>query len=177
MDGRSVNILRQWARAAWIVGLGCLIFPVVALGNEATSSPVATAALTSQSQPASAESEGSAGESPALRLADDNRAGAASSEKPASPVWQTLSSVLVVLALGILAMLALKRFGPRMGLPAAGGKGKRVKMLETTYLGQRKAVHLVQVGSKKFLLAGSQSGLTLLAEVTDAFEDGQEGKG
>ncbi len=83
---------------------------------------------------------------------------------------QMLASVAVILILGGLALVVVKRLLPRLSLKSGAiiGGGKQVRVLETTYIGPRKALHLVQVGDRKLLLAGTGEGVTLLTDVTAA---------
>jgi flagellar biogenesis protein FliO len=82
-----------------------------------------------------------------------------------NPMWRMVASILVVIALGVLAFVVVKRLLPRIKRVS----GKRVSVLETTYIGPRKAVHLVQVGSRKLLLASSSDRVVKLDDVTGAF--------
>jgi flagellar biogenesis protein FliO len=49
--------------------------------------------------------------------------------------------------------------------------------METTYLGPRKTLHLVHVGGRKYLLAGSGDRVTLVADVTAALGAQADQKG
>lgn len=87
---------------------------------------------------------------------------------------RTLAAVMVVLFIGGVAILIIKKVLPRLAV-SPGSLGKRqVKVLETTYIGPRKALHLVQVGQKKFLLSAAAEHVTLLADVTAALPVGFE---
>ncbi len=80
-------------------------------------------------------------------------------------LWQMLAATVVILVLGILAFVVVKRLLPKIGRTA----GKRISVLETVYLQPKKALHLIQVGSRKLLIASSPEGLVRLDDVTDAF--------
>jgi flagellar biogenesis protein FliO len=72
-------------------------------------------------------------------------------------------SVILVIALGGAAFYLSKRFLPRItNLP-----GREIHVLETAYLGSRKAVHLVEVGKQRFLIGSTSETITTLADVTD----------
>ena len=87
---------------------------------------------------------------------------------------RTLAAVMVVLFIGGVAIVIIKKVLPRLAV-SPGSRGKRqVKVLETTYIGPRKALHLVQVGQKKFLLSAAAEHVTLLADVTAALPVGFE---
>jgi flagellar biogenesis protein FliO len=49
--------------------------------------------------------------------------------------------------------------------------GKNVRVLETVHLGSRKTVHLLRVGSRKYLVGSSRERISLLADVTEAAAD------
>ncbi len=80
-------------------------------------------------------------------------------------LWHMLAATLIVLVLGTLAILVVKKVLPRI----KRSSGKQISVLETTFLGPRKAVHLLQVGSRKLLLASSPDGVVRLDDVTGAF--------
>lgn len=89
-------------------------------------------------------------------------------EKPSGGLaWQMLAAMLVVLVLGGAAVVVSKKLLPRLH----GGAARSVAVLETVYLGPRKSLHLVRVGSKRFLLAGTKDQVRLLAEVTGSFDE------
>jgi len=82
-------------------------------------------------------------------------------------LWALMASVLVILVLGGVAMIVVRRVLPKLGVTSS----RRVRVLETTHLGARKAVHLLQVGSQRFLIGSTRERITHLAEVTMAFLD------
>lgn len=84
---------------------------------------------------------------------------------PTGLMWQMLSTGLVILALGGLALFAMKKILPKI----SRATGKRISVLETAYLGPRKAVHLIQVGARKLLVASSPEGVVMLDDMTGAF--------
>jgi flagellar biogenesis protein FliO len=119
-----------------------------------------------QSQPAAAGTTQPA----AKPLVWDEKGGSALpllSEGGPSPLWQMLAAVAVIVVLGGLALLVVRKLLPRI----APRGGKRMAVVETIYLEPRKALHLVRVGGQKFLLAASREGLSVLAEVTDVTMD------
>lgn len=80
-------------------------------------------------------------------------------------VWQMLAATLVVLFVGVVAILVIKKLLPRL----AKSSGRRISVLETAYLGPHKSVHLLQVGARKVLVGSSRDGVVELGDVTDAF--------
>ena len=79
-------------------------------------------------------------------------------------MWQMLAAMVVILVLGVLAYIVVKRLLPKIGRTS----GKRISVLETVYLQPKKALHLIQVGSRRILIASSPEGLTRMDDVTDA---------
>jgi len=76
-----------------------------------------------------------------------------------------LAYTLVILVLGAVGILVARRYRP--GVTRRGGRN--VALLETTYLGPRKAVHLLQVGERRFLVSSSRDGVSMPTDVTAAF--------
>ncbi len=79
---------------------------------------------------------------------------------------QSLAAVLVVLVLGGVALFVAKRFLPRLGV----GQGRRISILETVYVGPRKSLHLVEIGDRTLLLAGTRERLSLVTDLTGSVE-------
>ncbi len=70
--------------------------------------------------------------------------------------------VLLVVGLGAGAIYCLKKFLPKItSMP-----GKEVRIIETTHLGQRKAVHLLEVGNQRILIGSTNDSITMLADLT-----------
>ena len=98
----------------------------------------------------------------------DKKLGTQGDTSTSDRLRQMMAMVLVILVLGGVSWLVCKKFLPRLK-GSAGFKGRSIKILETTYISPRQPVHLLQVGSKKLLIAGGKEGLRMLAEVTDDF--------
>jgi len=80
-------------------------------------------------------------------------------------LYRMLAYTLIILVLGGAALFVIKRVLPKI----ASSTGKSISVLETVYLGPRKTLHLLQVGSQRFLVAGSRDQVSMLGEVTSAF--------
>jgi len=191
MDSRPTSFWRAKPAGRWLLaGLGLLLLAAVykigltpmSASNGGISLPLATATAPAESfggnAEASAALEPSAATTtapatapaptivvPELPFPPANKAAEASEPGYLS---RTLAAVMVVLFIGGVAILVIKKVLPRLAV-SPGSLGKRqVKVLETTYIGPRKALHLVQVGQKKFLLSAAAEHVTLLADVTAA---------
>ncbi len=76
-------------------------------------------------------------------------------------------AALFVVVLGAGAVYVSKKLLPKItNLP-----GKEVRVVETVYLGPRKAVHVLEVGSRRFLVGSTNENITKLADITGDFTD------
>jgi len=74
-------------------------------------------------------------------------------------------AVLFVVVLAVAAVYASKKLLPKItNLP-----GKEVRVVETVYLGPRKAVHVLEVGNRRFLVGSTNENITKLADITGDF--------
>jgi flagellar biosynthetic protein FliO len=81
-----------------------------------------------------------------------------------SSAFKSLIKAIVIIAiLGAAAIYVSRKVMPRV----SAAMGKEIKVLETTALGPRKHLHIVKVGSQKFLLGSSADRITHLADLTD----------
>lgn len=121
----------------------------------------------SAAKPAPSAVEGSTGSKNA-RLVPSAHSGQALSnvegfDANSSLFFKMIFSVVLVLVLGAAAVYMSKKVLPRItNLP-----GKEIRILETAYLGPRKAVHLVRIGNQRLLIGSTNEGVTILADVTD----------
>jgi len=76
-------------------------------------------------------------------------------------------SVLVVIVLGAAALYVSKKVLPKVTHAA----GKEIRVLETTYLGARKSLHLVEIGGQRLLLGSTNDNISTLAHLNDAWLD------
>jgi flagellar biosynthetic protein FliO len=101
-------------------------------------------------------------------LTDPNLAGStAINLGGGSLVARMLLSVVMVIALGGGLLYLMKRVMPKV----ANTAGKEIHVRETTHLGPRKALHLVEVGNHKLLIGSTNDHITTLADLTDAWLD------
>ena len=81
--------------------------------------------------------------------------------------YKMVLSVLLVVALGAAAIYVSKKLLPKItNLP-----GKEIRIVETVHLGPRKAVHLIEIGDRRFLIGSTNESITRLADMTDTFTD------
>jgi len=79
--------------------------------------------------------------------------------------FKMMLSVGLVIGLGGAALYLSKRVLPKVTRTS----GKEIHVLETSYLGPRKALHLVEVGSHRLLIGSTNESITPLAHVTEAW--------
>jgi len=76
-------------------------------------------------------------------------------------------SVVLVAALGLGALYMSKRVLPRV----TKASGKEIRIIETTYLGPRKAIHLVEVSNQKLLIGSTNESIAMLTHVGETWLD------
>lgn len=76
-------------------------------------------------------------------------------------------SVLLVIGLGVGAVYLSKKVLPNVTKAC----GKEIRVVETTYLGPRKALHLVEIGGQRLLIGSTNESIATLAHVGDTWLD------
>jgi len=76
-------------------------------------------------------------------------------------------AVLFVLALFITAIYVSKKLLPKI----ANLPGKEIRIVETVHLGPRKAVHLLEVDNRRFLIGSTNENVTKLADLGSGLMD------
>ena len=75
--------------------------------------------------------------------------------------------IFLVVVLGIAAIYISKKLLPKLSnLP-----GKKISVIETTHFSSRKMMHLVKIGNKQLLISSTNEKITMLADVSGAFDD------
>jgi len=143
-----------WSLAVWPAGGVYSAAPVPQ--EAAPPQPTTAGASTQPAGPTSGETADTG-----LRLEFDDRNGAGTR----GALYRMLAYTVVILLLGGTGLFVVKKVLPKI----ASRPGKSVSVLETVYLGPKKTLHLLQVGSQRFLVAGSRDQISLLGEVTSAF--------
>ena len=80
-------------------------------------------------------------------------------------LWRMMVSVGIVGVLAIAAFYVSKRVLPKV----THTKGKEIHVIETTFLGPRKMLYLVQVGHQKLLVGSTNETIATLAHIDDAW--------
>ena len=76
-------------------------------------------------------------------------------------------AVLFVLALFVAAIYVSKKLLPKItNLP-----GKKIRIVETVHLGPRKAVHLLEIDNRRFLIGSTNENVTKLADLSSDLMD------
>jgi len=76
-------------------------------------------------------------------------------------------AVLFVLALFVAAIYVSKKLLPKItNLP-----GKAIRIVETVHLGPRKAVHLLEIDNRRFLIGSTNENVTKLADLSSDLMD------
>ena len=76
-------------------------------------------------------------------------------------------SVVLVIALAVAVLYLSKKVLPKVTHTA----GKEIRIVETAYLGPRKALHLVQIGHQKLLIGSTNESIATLAHIGDGWLD------
>ncbi len=77
-------------------------------------------------------------------------------------LFKFMVSVLFIIALGAGGIYVSKRFLPKI----TNLSGKEIRIAETVHLGPRKAVHLLEIGERRFLIGSTNENITRLADLT-----------
>jgi len=81
--------------------------------------------------------------------------------------WRMMLAVLLVLALGIAAYYVSKKLGGKIvNLP-----NRQIKLVETLYLGSRKALHLIKVGDKSIIIGTTPTTITRISDLDRDVDD------
>lgn len=81
--------------------------------------------------------------------------------------FKMMLSVLLVIALGAAVFYFSKKLLPKI----ASQPGKQIHILETTYLGPKKALHLIEAGNQRLLISSTNENISMLADVTFALSE------
>jgi len=71
------------------------------------------------------------------------------------------ASVLVILILGGIAVVVVRKVLPRLNITPT----RHIRVIETAYISPKKVLHLVEIGSQAFLVAGNRDSVTAITQV------------
>lgn len=77
--------------------------------------------------------------------------------------FKFMVSVLFLVAIGAGWIYVSKRFLPKI----TNLSGKEIRITETVHLGPRRAVHLLDIGERRFLIGSTNENITRLADLTN----------
>jgi flagellar biosynthetic protein FliO len=106
-------------------------------------------------------------------LSDPNLASASVSLDNRELFLKMMFAVALVIGLGLAVLYLSKRVLPRI----TNAPGKEIRILETAYLGPRKALHLVEVANQRLLIASTNDGVTMLTHVGEGTPNAIESVG
>ena len=155
----SARRLRVGGAALGLLAALLCLFGPSAKGHAQEATPASqatTAPAAGTNVPASRPIESASGQKELPSLLEGESTGLA---------WGALASVIVILVLGAAAFVVLRKLSPRIGIR----RGRELALVETIYVGPKRAVHLLQVGNRRFLLGSQREGVSMLAEVTEPF--------
>lgn len=167
----DMTIVREVHRLRLPIALGAMVVALAAcpgvlasVSETAPTSGPATAPATQPARPATLP----------LPLPRDGRPTPLPTMDDDSAPWgQMVAAVIVILVLGGLSLLVIKKFVPRLAVST----GKTISVVESIYLGPRMSVHLVDVAGQRFLLSSTRDRISMLAEVAPPPGEDAEGQG
>ena len=77
--------------------------------------------------------------------------------------YKIMLSIVFIIILGAAALFMTKKFLPKI----AKLQGKEIRVIETVHLGPRKSVHLLEIGSRRFLIGSTNENIRKLADLTE----------
>jgi len=80
---------------------------------------------------------------------------------------RAILAILFVLALFVVAIYVSKKLLPKI----ANLPGKEIRIIETVHLGPRKAVHLLEIENRRFLIGSTNESITKLADLSGNIMD------
>jgi flagellar biogenesis protein FliO len=76
--------------------------------------------------------------------------------------WRMILAILLVLALGVAAYYVSKKVsGKIVNLP-----NRQIKLVESLYLGSRKALHLIKLGDRSIIIGTTPTAITRIADLS-----------
>lgn len=133
-----------------------------------SAQPAANSMKSEESGPGSNESKPDTNSEDSL-FADDQDFFGKSEYNPVGGEFsvRVILAIFFVLALFIVAIYVSKRLLPKItNLP-----GKEIRIIETIHLGPRKALHLLEIENRRFLIGSTNENITKLADLSGNIMD------
>ena len=77
--------------------------------------------------------------------------------------YKMMFAVFFVVVLGVAAIYIFKKFVPKI----TNLTSRKIRVIETVHLGQRKTLYLLKIGSRELLIGSTNENITMLADVSD----------
>ena len=74
-----------------------------------------------------------------------------------------VKAIIIVIILCVAIIFISKKLLPKI----SNLRGRRIQIIETVHLTQRKSLHLIKVDERQFLISSTNENITKLAELTD----------
>jgi flagellar biosynthetic protein FliO len=108
------------------------------------------------------------GETPRSFLSDPNLPSESNVSLANTELLMRLAfAILVVIGLGAATLYVSRKVLPKVTHAA----NKEIRVVETTYLGPRKSLHLVEIGGRRLLLGSTHDRIATLAHLSDTWLD------
>jgi flagellar biogenesis protein FliO len=164
---------KAWLMAAMVV-LACAAPGFAQQQGQALDTQPAATSQPAASQPAAtsqpAEADAGSGDGRPIKSSKP----LTFSNQDTGPWGHLAAAVGVVLAVGVVGLIVVRKVLPRLGVVPARG-ARRMSVLEVLHLGQRRGLYLVRVDGRELLVGDSPSGLSLLTEVEAARQAADDG--
>jgi flagellar biogenesis protein FliO len=147
---------------AIVLTVGVAVSSAPAQSQPAVEAPSAAGA---SSRPATAPSQQVLAETrPATRTLREGGVDTLKQSPAGDLAWKLISSAVVVLVLGAVCFVVMRRVVPRLNTRG----GRNIQVIETAHLGPQKMVHLLKAGGRLYLVASTRDRISLLAELPPA---------
>jgi len=160
LSGYSKKVVLLLAASA----LGCGVL-MAQPAQSASDAPKSEEAASNTSQSGPADKSGTEG---SFFTQDPDLSGGSGFAGGAGELFfRAMLAVLFVIVLGVGAIYVSRRLLPRI----INAPGKKIRVVETAHLGPKKAVHVIEVGNRRFLIGSTAENITRLADITDDLID------
>ncbi|MFA5423427.1 MAG: flagellar biosynthetic protein FliO [Phycisphaerae bacterium] len=75
--------------------------------------------------------------------------------------WRMMLAILLVIILGSAAYYVSKKLGSRI----VNQPNRRMKLVETLYLGSKKSLHLIKIGQREIIVATTPTAISSIADL------------